>query len=161
MLWSKALKYPVLTAGLIMFFIFLQDGKTQSWWEKVTRRFVPSTCDSLVSRLESKVPKKWEMSCPTIHLLRLKYEFEETKDTQVMRKILYRQSANIIVKFSKMANLETLEDLKIFQLIMDAPKSQVVLETSGEAMLPFAKMTDKNKIAEHLKLAVKVKEITK
>lgn len=161
MIWSKAMKYPVLIMGIIMFTLFISNGRTQNWWQKAKRRFIPSTCDSLLTRLNPKVPKSWKMSCPTIDLLILEYEHKKKSPIDEMRVEMYKKTANIIVQFSKMANPETLEDLQAFRLIIKTSRLEILSQTDGEAMIAFRKLEGKQKIAEHLKLTVKVKETIK
>ena len=158
MIWSKAMKYPVLMMGIIMFTLYVTDAKTQSWWEKAKRRFVPSTCDSLVTRMEDKVPKSWKMSCPTVNLLILEYKYESSENLNTVRIKMYKNIANILVQFAKLANPETLEDLKAFRLKMITDKIDIAAQTDGEAMIAFTKLKTQKQIAEHLKLTVKVKE---
>ncbi len=158
MILSKTLKYPVLIMGIIMFSLFLADGKTKIWWEKTKRRFVPSTCDSLESRLKDKVPNNWEISCPTADLLNLEIDYPGNESLEIIRVKMYKSIANTLVQFSNMANPETLEYLKDFRLKMESDKVTIYSQTDGEAMLAFRKLKHKEKIAEHLKLTVKVKE---
>lgn len=158
MIWSKAMKYPVLMMGILMFSLYVSDAKTQSWWEKAKRRFVPSTCDSLLTRLEDKTPKEWKISCPTVDLLVLDYEYITEEPREVVRIKMYKNIANILVQFANLANPETLEDLRAFRLKINASKIAITAQTDGEAMLAYRKLKIREKIAEHLKLTVKVKE---
>ncbi|MCT4641748.1 MAG: hypothetical protein N4A33_05570 [Bacteriovoracaceae bacterium] len=159
MLWSKAMRYPALTMGIIMFAIYISDAKTQTWWQKTKRRFIPSTCDSLLARMNDKAPKQWEMSCPGTEKLVLKYKLKElNKDRKETKAIMYKQIVNILVTFSQMANPETLNYLKQFRVIIKADFVSILAKTDGEAMVAFRKMKNKDEIAKHVKLSVKVKE---
>lgn len=158
MILSKTLKYPVLIVGIIMFSIFLADEKTKIWWEKTQRRFIPSTCDSLESRLKDKTPKEWTITCPTADLLLLEMNYDSSESLERVRIKMYKNIANTLVEFAKIANPETLEYLNTFRLIIDSNKVRILSETDGEAMLAFRTLKQKEKIAQHLKLTVKVKE---
>lgn len=160
MIWRKALKYPVLVIGIILFVLYLLDPKTSEYWSKQSRRFIPSTCDALVDRTEPRADKEWNFNCPGTQLLIIKIpvELEGEEKFPEIRKAMYKKLANSIVKLSQISNPETMEYLENIKIILEHPRLKILAKTDGNAVNKFLKITDKTKIAEHLKLTVKIKE---
>lgn len=160
MIFRKALKYPVLIIGIIFFTLYLLDPKTSEYWSKHSRRFIPSTCDALVDRAEPKADEDWSFSCPGTQLLILKIPVSEIKDEKfpATRVRAYKLLANSLVKLSQISNPETMEFLQNIKVILEHSRLKVLAKTDGNAVNKFIGMTDQDKIAEHLKLTVKIKE---
>lgn len=160
MIWKKALKYPVLIIGIVLFVLYLLDPKTSEYWSKHSRRFIPSTCDALVDRTEPKADDEWSFYCPGTQLLIIKIpttvsEDEKFPETRVR---MYKQLANSLVKLAQISNPETMEHLQNIKVILEHPRLKILAKTDGNAINKFLGMSDQEKIAEHLKLTVKIKE---
>ena len=160
MILRKALKYPVLIIGIVLFVLYLLDPKTSEYWSKQGRRFIPSTCDALVDRTEPKASDDWSFSCPGTQLLILKIPVEEIDDEKfpATRIRMYKFLANSLVKLSQISNPETMEYLQNIKVILEHPRLKILAKTDGNAVNKFINMNDQEKIAEHLKLTVRIKE---
>lgn len=160
MIWRGAMKYPVLITGIIMFLLFLSNEKTKIWWNEISMRYIPSTCKSLQSRMESKLPDHWKIRCANIDslILRAKVQKDPAESSQA-RPLYYRILANELTSFAVMANPETLVHLKSFKLYLKGKHLKILASTDGEALVQLSRLKDKERIAEHLRLTVKVKEL--
>lgn len=161
MIWQKVMKYPVLVMGIIMFLIFLNQETTKVWWAKVKRRYVPSTCDAVLSRVETKAPKEWKLECPGTQLLVIQLEIDHpAKSSQQLRVMMYKEVANNLTKLASYANIETLEYLKNIRLILKHKDLTIISQTDGQAVAQFKTLKQKQDILNHLSLTVKVREIS-
>lgn len=156
------MKYPVLITGIIMFVIFVTDDKTKIWWNEISMRYIPSTCKSLESRLESKLPDYWKIRCATTEdmILRVKMQ-EDPLEASGARPLYYRVLANELKSFALMTNPETLVHLDSLKLYLKGKHLKILAQTDGEALVQLRDIKDKERMAEHLRLTVKVKELPK
>tara|TARA_B100001971_G_scaffold215192_1_gene259901 strand:+ start:154741 stop:155235 length:495 start_codon:yes stop_codon:yes gene_type:complete len=162
MIWKGAMKYPVLITGVIMFVLFLSNEKTKIWWNEISMRYIPSTCKSLEDRMQSKLPDHWKLRCANKDslILRVKVKENPIEPTQ-SRALYYRILANEIKSFALMANPETLVHLLSFKLYLKGKYYRILAQTDGEALVQLREIKDKERMANHLKLTVKVKELPK
>jgi len=162
MIWQKAMKYPVLVIGFVMFGIFLSDPKTAIWWDKVLRRFKSSTCDTVLVRTEKKAPLGWKMACPTMDKLVLDVPVvSDVANYNQLRVIMYKSLANHLTKFSQVSNPETVIRLKKLQINLNHKRLTIESITTGESVIEFLKLKNQKDIIRHLKHTVKVKEVRK
>jgi hypothetical protein len=163
MLGKKLLRYPVLIIGIILFGIYVTDPKTADYWRKYNRRFIPSTCDAIVSRTAPKVDKTWSLECPGTQLLIVKipYESKTGEKFPIIRKNMYKLLANSLVRLSQISNPEAMQNLAHLKLVIENPRLKILAKTDGEAVNQFLKIKYQVDIADHLKLTVKIKEFTK
>lgn len=160
MLGKISLKYPILIIGVIFFVIFWTNPKTKEMIDNYRARFIPSTCKSLKERLDQKMPKEWEITCRGTEFLVLETTFTaQLKSNRVYKAAMYRESLNILSRFSKLANPETLEVLRRFQLIFRGRVFDLKLQTDGQALVTLSKIDDPKKILDHIRLTVKSLEI--
>ncbi len=152
------MKYPALVAGIIMFALFLADPKTKTWWNSLGDRFIPSTCKALIDRVSNKSPDNWSMECPGTSRLVLNIETEIDPDSTDLRKLMYRSMANNLKSFAIMANPETLQNLKVFEIMLESENFSILGKTDGQALAKLGRIDSPKKIAQHLRLTVKVKE---
>ena len=159
MIWQKAFKYPVLIIGIILFTLYIMDPKTSKYWKKQSRRFIPSTCDALMDRSEKKGPENWSWECPGTQLLIIKVEYNDAGEKfPEIRKNLYKQLANSLVKLAQITNPETMPNLLNLKMIIENPRLKILAKTDGAAVEALLRMNTPDLVAEHLKLTVKVKE---
>lgn len=158
MFGKNAMKYPALVAGVIMFALFLADPKTKVWWNSLGDRFIPSTCKALVDRVSPKSPENWSIDCPGTSRLVLSVESELESSNPELRKLMYRSMANTLKSFAVMANPETLQNLKVFEIVLKNDDFSILGKTDGQAMAKLGRINGTNQIAQHLRLTVKVKE---
>lgn len=160
MIWRKALKYPVLIIGIVLFVLYLLDPKTSEYWSKHSRRFIPSTCDALVDRTEPRADDSWSFDCPGTQLLIIKIPVEEISEEKFpqTRVRIFKQLANSLVVLAQISNPETMEHLQNIKMLLEHPRLKVLAKTDGNAVNKLLELKDKEKIAEHLKLTVKIKE---
>ncbi len=162
MIWQRAMKYPVLVIGVVLFGIFLSDPKTEIWWDKVQRRYKPSTCDAVMSRTEKKTPIGWKMACPTIHKLVVDIPvMSDIKHYNQLRVIMYKSLANHLTKFSQISNPETVIRLQKLQINLVHKDLKIESITDGKSVIEFLKLKKQEDIIRHLKHTVKVKEVKK
>lgn len=162
MIWRRALKYPVLIVGIILFAIYWNDPNTKEYWSKYNRRYIPSTCDAVKDRVEKKAPESWEMKCPTIQLLKIKIESQAKEDRPVLvRQAVYKELANSYSTLGRLSNPETLEYLKNIEVTIVNKYLSVKSKTDGKAVVEMLSKKNPKDIANHLRLTVKVKEIKK
>lgn len=161
MIWRNAMKYPVLITGIIMFILFISNEKTKIWWNEVSMRYIPSTCKSLKDRLDNKSPDHWKLYCTTTEDMVLKVKFKsKAVDEQNTRSLYYRVLANELKTFALFANPETLVHLNSLKLYLKGKDLRILAKTDGEALVRLREIKDKDIMAKHLKLTVKVKELT-
>lgn len=160
MIWSKAMKYPVLIIGIILFIIFINEETTKKWWyQKVKRSRIPSTCDAVLDRVAPKAPKSWSLECPGTQLLVIDVKFETTaKSSKEQRVIMYKELANNLSRLAKFSNIETLEFLKNIKLNMKHKDLEINSLTDGQAVAKFINLKRQEDILKHLQLTVKVSE---
>jgi exosome complex RNA-binding protein Rrp4 len=159
MIWKNALKYPVLIIGIIMFSLFLSDEKTKIWWDKVNDRYIPSTCDALLSRVKSKLPSDWDMECENKDKFLIEAAFSKVfEDQNKTRSAMYMELANMLSLYSHYANPETLERLRNLTIFLNGKEFKIMAVTDGQAVVKIKAIKDKRKLLEHLKLTVKIKE---
>jgi hypothetical protein len=159
MIWQRALKYPILIVGVVLFALFLSDPNTKRWWEKSKRRFIPSTCDAIVDRTAPKSPDSWTLDCPGTQLLIITVEHDPAaRSLNVLRSNMYKELANSYKKLAHISNPETMEYLKNVEIIIKHPRISVRSKTDGQAVTELLKKKDQKSIAQHLKLTVKVQE---
>jgi len=160
MIWKNALKYPVLITGIIMFALFLSDPKTQEYWEKQKRKYIPSNCDAIVSRSAHKADKSWSFECPGTELLIVKIPYEERDGDKFpqTRKKMYKTLANSLMTLSRITNPETMEKLKVLKVLIESDRLKIMGKTDGEAVVQYKDKKGHADFSEHLKLTVKIKE---
>lgn len=162
MIWKKALKYPVLIVGIVLFGLYLTNNSTKEFWRKVNRRYKPSTCDVTMDRVRPKAPANWAFECETLQLLIINVDFKEIKNNNLsLRQEMYRELANDLKKLGHYSNLETLSFLKKVKMNIINKNLEVHSMTSGQAIVELTRLSDQQSIARHLKLTVKIKEVTK
>lgn len=160
MIWKNTMKYPVLTIGIILFIIYLQDPSTAKFWKNYKSKFIPSTCNSVMDRVGPKTPSGWEMECPGTQLLIISIEHSDVKrDYPILRRDMYRELANSYVNLARFSNPETLEYLQFVEIHMIHPELKIISKTDGLAVVELLKKKTQKDISEHIKLTVKVKEI--
>lgn len=163
MFGKSAMRYPMLVTGIIMFSIFILDSNTQNWWTSFQARYIPNTCRSLKDRVQSKLPKNWTIDCPGTSRLIISYEFDPSIDgikKENARVLVYRDLANSLQKFSRVANPETLISLKVFEMSIVHKKLEVIAKTDGQALVKLAELTGQDEIAKHLHLTVRTSQRT-
>lgn len=162
MIWAKAMKYPVLIIGIILFAIFISQESTKKWWnQEVKRSRIPSTCDAVLDRVKPKSPSSWELECPGTQLLVINVNFETTANShKEQRVMMYKEVANTLTKLAHYSNVETLEFLKHIKLILKHKNLEITSVTDGQAVAKFKYLKQKDQILQHLKLTVKVSEKT-
>lgn len=162
MIWAKAMKYPVLVVGIIMFVIFINQESTKKWWnEEVKRSRIPSTCDAVKDRVAPKAPSNWELECPGTQLLIINIDFEKSGNTHKEQRVLmYKEIANNLTRLANFSNIETLEFLKNIKMIMKHKTIEITSLTDGQAVARFKTLKSKDAILKHLRLTVKVSEKT-
>lgn len=158
MFGKNAMKYPALVAGIIMFAIFLSDPKTKSWWGSIKGRYIPNTCRALIDRVSEHQPDNWSMECPGTSKMILTVASEHSSDEKNLRTLTYRTMANTLKSFAVMANPETLINLHTFEVLIEHEDFEVLGRTDGQALTKLRSIEGQNKIAQHLRLTVKVKE---
>jgi len=162
MIWGKAMRYPVLIVGVVMFLIFINDEKTKIWWNEISLRYIPSTCITLKDRIEPKAPKHWLLKCSTTEDMILNVKFKKVpSEIKNTRALYFRALANELKTFALFANPETLKHLRSLKLILKGKALSILAQTDGEALVRLAEIKDKEMMANHLKLTVKVKELPK
>lgn len=153
------MKYPVLIVGIVLFGIFLSQDSTKKWWNKISRRYVPSTCDAVMDRVAPKAPKNWEMECPGTQFLVINIDFAKTAKSHAEQRVLmYKEIANNLTRLAHYSNIETLEFLKHIKLIMRHKNLQILAQTDGQAVAKYKVLKRKEEILKHLQLTVKVNE---
>lgn len=153
------MKYPVLILGIIMFGIFISQDSTKKWWNKISRRYIPSTCNAVMDRVQKKAPSTWDLECPGTQLLILTVDFEKTaKSHQEQRVMMYKEVANDLSRLAQFSNIETLEYLKHIKLILKHPHLEITAITDGQAVAKFKVLKRQEEILQHLRLTVKVSE---
>ena len=162
MILMKAMKYPVLVIGVVLFLLYITNPKTKEWWSTIGRNRIPNTCRVIKDRVAPKAPNSWSFECPTTKqlVIDIKYEVLITEPKN-LRQVLYKEIANSLTKFGGWSNLETLEFLPILKLNINHPKMTIKSQTDGQAIVELMAKKNKIDIARHLKLTVKVKEIKK
>lgn len=141
MIWKRALKYPVLIMGIIMFVIYVSDPKTKHYWKKWKTRYIPNKCDTVVERAAPKAPKSWSFHCPETQLLLIRIPYEEkTGDSfSVSRTKMYRVLANSVEELSYISNLEAINHLKTIKFTIKSDRIQLLGKTDGEAIVEIRK----------------------
>jgi hypothetical protein len=161
MIWRGAMKYPVLIMGIIMFILFISNEKTKIWWNQISMRYIPSTCKSIESRIKTKAPDHWKIYCSTTEDMVVKVKFKDKAlDNKNTRSMYYRALANELKTFALFANPETLVHLDSLKLYLKGKELRILAKTDGEALVRLREIKDKDIMAKHLKLTVKVKELT-
>lgn len=142
MIWKRALKYPALIMGIIMFVIFISDPKTKIWWNKISRRYIPSTCDAIIKRVTPKVDKSWELECPGTKrlVITVPYEAKEDKEPLKLTRVkMYRQAANVISSIAQMADPASMEHILELEIFIKNEKLDIFAKTDGEAIVQIRK----------------------
>lgn len=162
MIWKNALKYPVLIVGIVLFAIFLSNPKTKDYWKKVQRRYKPSTCDAIVDKIISKVPKNWQLRCESVQLLILNIEHTKVLNNGLtLKQEMYRELANNLIRLGRLSNLETMSYLQVIQLNIHHPNLTVESVTNGKSLVEILSKKDPKAMARIIELTVKIKEIIK
>lgn len=160
MIWQRAMKYPMLIVGVILFTMFLFDGKTKEWWSKFSYRYIPNTCQTIKDRVQDKLADNWSVKCPQTELMLITIEEKIVpKKPTLLRSLLYKQLANHYSTFSQTANPETLEMLKKIKITLKHGQMQIVSQSSGKSVVQFRALKQKSAILRHLQKTVKVKEV--
>lgn len=160
MIWKNALKYPVLIIGIIMFIIFLNDPKTKDWYNKISRRYIPSTCDAIISSSAKKADKSWKFECPGTKklVITIPYEEKDEDNLKVTRVKMYRLTANAISSLAQITDPESMQHILVLQVIIDSERLDIVAQTDGEAIVQIRKTIneydDKALILKAQKLAM-------
>ncbi len=161
MLWKNTLKYPVLMIGIILFGLYLCDPNTERFWRNHKRRFIPSTCDAVMDRIIPKALVNWELDCPGTQNLFITVTHDKAdRNINLLRQDMYKELANTYVNISRFSNPETLKNLRFVNVIIVHPKLKIHSKTDGQAVTELRFKKARKEIAKHLKLTVKVKEIS-
>ncbi|MBT4791232.1 MAG: hypothetical protein HON90_06650 [Halobacteriovoraceae bacterium] len=163
MIWKKAMKYPVLVIGIILFGIYLNDSTIEKFWNRPVSRFIPNDCEAVRSRLKlSQETKDWELNCPGTQLLVIKIEASfPAIDKQQLRVAMFKTLAKYYIKIGKLSNSETLHFLKNIKLTLTHPKITIYSKTDGQAVVELLRKKNTEEVMKHLKLTVQVKEVIK
>lgn len=173
------MKYPVLIVGIVLFGIFLSQDSTKKWWNKISRRYVPSTCDAVMDRVAKKAPSSWDMECPDTQALVINIKFDKTAKSHTEQRVLmYKQLANTYSKLAHFANVrlayfdekeqkqknynevETLERLPLVRVNLTHPQLAIASQSDGQAIAKYLVLKREEAILKHLQLTVKVTEKT-
>lgn len=175
MFTKNIMKFPVLIMGLVMFGIFISQDTTKVWWNKAKARYIPSTCKSVIERVQKHSPDDWQLECHTTQFLVVTIPFNKNvKKKELLRVAMYRQIANIYKEFATHSNIpleyaedgkrkvyneiETLERLENIQINLAHKDLKIITQSDGQAIAKFLKLKRQEDIANHLKLTVKVRE---
>jgi len=159
MLLKKTLKYPVLTIGILLFGIYACDPKTKKFWSNYQSKFIPSTCRAIMDRVEPKAPDAWDLTCKTKDELLIDIDYKSSNSAyKDLRVNMYKTLANSYVELSKIANLETMEHLKIVRISIKHKDLNINSITDGQAIAELSFKKTSKDISAHLKLTVKIKE---
>lgn len=141
MIWKKALKYPVLIMGIIMFGVYVSDTKTKHYWKKWKTRYIPNKCDTVVERAAPKAPDNWTFHCPETQLLLIRIPYKEKPEDKfpVTRTKMYRLLANSVEELSFISNPEAINHLKTIKFNLKSDRLQILGKTDGEAIVEIRK----------------------
>jgi hypothetical protein len=159
MIWTNAIKKPMLLLGVILFTLFLGQETTSRWWSQYRDRFIPNTCKALKDKLGPQLTD-WSFDCPDPNLLKISIPFNHSFVSEDQRKYMYRTLANSIVLLSQKSNEETLETLKECEISLVSQKLTLFGFVKGSDIVKFKKLTSQNEILTHLQGTVTVREST-
>lgn len=126
---------------------------------------MPSSCKAVRVKLDRRIPANWSSFCEGKDFNNLavhinypapKNDLDAGKDD--IRKLVYRELANDLILIAKNSPSDNLERTNIVRVRFIHPKIQVDAVTEGKYIVKLQTLTNKELIAQHLKVTVQVKE---
>lgn len=166
--FKSLMKNPVLAIGLLFMIIFLfQAGEKFNWWTSRRQKLTPSSCKAVRVMLDRRIPANWSTACEgsDFNSLAVTIKFPQEIDKKIekeddLRKLVYRELANNLISIAKNSPGDNLERTNIVRVRFIHPQKQIDAITEGRFLVKLQTMSDKNLIAQHLKVTVQVKEST-
>ncbi len=165
---KSLMKNPILAIGLLfMIIFFFQAGEKYNWWASRRQKLTPSSCKAVTVKLDRRIPANWSTACEgsDFNSLAITVKFPQEADKKLtkeddIRKLIYRELANDLIRIAKNSPGDNLERTNIVRVRFIHPQRQIDAITEGRFLVKLQTMTDKNLIAQHLKVTVQVKEST-
>lgn len=166
MLLKSLIKNPVLSVGLLFFFIFMAVyGQTfmekMGWIDK--DRLNPTSCRAVMVKFKKRIPANWQAWCEDNNLA-VQIQYPEEKDKKLPKEklcpLVYREIANYLKTIASptMTPNDNLERTDIVRLTLVHPQITIAAVTEGKYLAKLATITRPKLLAEHLKVTVQVKE---
>ena len=163
---KSLMKNPVLAIGMLFTIIFLfQVGEKYNWWPSRRQKLMPSSCKAVRVKLDRRIPANWRSFCEGKDFnslaVEIKYPTEkgqEVKDDKDLKKLVYRELANNLILIAKNSPSDNLERTQMVRVRFFHPQMQVDALTEGKYLVKLQTLTNKQLIAQHLKVTVQVKE---
>lgn len=162
MVWKSLFRNPVLTAGIIMFGIFLsQVARKQQWGLFYNEKLIPTSCKAALVRIDKKIPENWKTFCEGNNLAVEIKEVAIPEDATNLQKLMYRQLANHMAFIARSSQVDILEKVFFVRLRLTHPKMEINAVTEGKYIVKLATLETPEHIMTHLKSTVQVKETVK
>ncbi|MCR9204440.1 MAG: hypothetical protein NXH75_07685 [Halobacteriovoraceae bacterium] len=163
---KSLIKNPMFAIGLLFTIIFLfQVGEKYSWWPSRRQKLMPSSCKAVRVKLDRRIPANWSSACEGKDFNSLAVEInypedkgKDVKDEKKLRKLIYRELANNLIQIAKNSPADNLERTQMVRVRFRHPQIQVDALTEGKYLVKLQTLTNKQLIAQHLKVTVQVKE---
>ncbi len=162
MLWNSLTKNPVLTAGIIMFGLFMyQVAKNEKWGIFYNEKFSTTSCRGALIRIEKKIPANWRATCEGNNLAVEIKELAIPEKAPNLRALMYRQLANHMSYVAKMSEPDILAKVLFVRFKIMHPEMEVNAVTEGQYIVKLVTLESPEHIMAHLKSTVHVKETAK
>ena len=153
------MKNPLLAIGVLMMVIMLYQLGDKDLVELRRAKLTPSSCRSLLVKLDRRIPENWKTACEGNNFNNLSIVINmpsgEQKD---LRAYLYREMANYLIHVAQMSPSDNLELTDIIRLQLLHPKLEINAVSEGRFVVKLATLKDKKLIAQHLHSTVQVQE---
>lgn len=158
---KKLMKNPILMVGILMMVIFLFQLQKKGYFAK---RYVPTSCKSVLVMLEKRAPATWEVKCEENNLavkIIKDLSVKEMKNEKLYKTVLYRELANDLIFVAKNSLNESLERVFFVRIHLTSQKMNIDALTEGKFLSKLATINKPRFIAEHLHATVQTKETLK
>jgi hypothetical protein len=163
MLTRAIFKYPLLIAGLLCFYIFIDHLYKKGYLSR--DGLIPSSCKAVLVKLDRRIPPTWETECEGERLnhLRVKANYSQLNRSNLneLKKVMYRQLANDLVKVAAYSPEDNLERVKEWVFEAIHPKVTIKAWGTGRNLAPMATMKHPDSLREHLRNKIKIQEVVK
>lgn len=162
MLWNSLMKNPILTAGILLFGLFIyQVASKEKWGIFANQKLLSTTCKAVVIQAEKKVPGNWKVFCEGNNLAVEINEVAVPTEAPRLEALMYRQLANHMSHIARITLPDMLEKVDFVRFRLTHPQMVINAVTEGKYIVKLATLESPEHIMAHLKSTVQVKQTVK
>ncbi|WP_157680606.1 hypothetical protein [Bacteriovorax sp. Seq25_V] len=160
------MKNPILMVGILFMAIFLFQLRDKGFFSKRAESMIPTSCKSVMVRLNKYMNDAWEMKCNGNNLLietkvDPKVIDPKLKDPKILREKMYKALANSYASISRYSLEESLSRTNIISFRLIHPHLTLNSMSEGQHVANIKNMKEVSNLSRHFQQTIRVQEVTK